>query len=171
MKSGIGEAFLQLQNGVSLGAIVAVNAFGDIVRDGKIIAGARSLKKGPLKLGKNDYFADTMEVMRSFAGRKIMSFATKRNTAIGAIVTNAQLNKEEVNYMADMASNGVALSVRPAFSMLDGDTVFGLATGQVKSDISLLAAYAPQVFSQAIYNAVTNAEPAGGLPSYQSLQK
>ena len=53
--------------------------------------------------------------------------------------------------------------------MFDGDTIFGLATGQVKSDINILSAFAPKVFSQAIINAVITADPVDGLPSYNSI--
>ncbi len=168
MKSGIGTASMQLANGVVIGALVAVNAFGDVVKDNQIIAGARTVKKGPVKIGKEGFFADTLGVMQSFTGRKILSFAAKQNTIIGVIATNATLSKEEVNYFADMASNGIALSIQPAFTMFDGDTIFGIATGQVKSDINILSAFAPKVFSQAIINAVINADPVDGLPSHNS---
>ncbi len=168
MKSGIGTASMQLANGVIIGALVAVNAFGDVIKDNQIIAGARTVKKGPLKIGKEGFFADTLDVMQSFTGRKILSFSAKQNTIIGVIATNANLNKEEVNYFADIASNGIALSIQPAFTMFDGDTIFGLATGQVKSDINILSAFAPKVFSDAIINGVIAANPIDGLPSYKS---
>jgi L-aminopeptidase/D-esterase-like protein len=109
--------------------------------------------------------------MKSFAGRKILSFATKQNTVIGVIATNAILNKEEVNYFAEMASNGIATTIQPAFTMFDGDTIFGLATGQLRSDINLVSAFAPKVFSDAIYNAITSSDPIEDLPSYRSLNK
>lgn len=169
MKTGIGTASMQLANGVLIGALVAVNAFGDVVRDNQIIAGARTIKKGPLMIGKDNYFADTLEVMQSFTGRQILSFASKQNTVIGIIATNAKLSKEEVNYFAEMASNGIARSIQPAFTMFDGDTIFGLATGQVRSDINLISAFAPSVFSEAIYNAVTYADPIEAIPSYRSI--
>ena len=168
MKSGIGTASMHIANGVIIGALVAVNAFGDIIKDNKIIAGARTVKKGPVKIGKESFFADTLEIMQSLTGRKILSYAAKQNTIIGVIATNAALSKEEVNYFADMASNGIALSVQPAFTMFDGDTIFGLATGQVKSDINILSAFAPKVFSSAIINAVMAADPIDGLPSHNS---
>lgn len=170
-KSGIGTACMHLANGVIIGALVVVNAFGDVVRDKQIIAGARTLRKGPLKIGNDEFFADTLEVMKSFAGRKILSFATKQNTVIGVIATNAILNKEEVNYFAEMASNGIATTLQPAFTMFDGDTIFGLATGQLRSDINIISAFAPKVFSEAIYNAITSSDSIEDLPSYRSLNK
>ena len=169
MKSGIGTSSMQIANGVIIGALVAVNAFGDVVKDNQIIAGARTVKKGLIKIGEESFFADTLGVMQSFTGRKILSFIAKQNTIIGVIATNAALSKEEVNYFADMASNGIALSIQPAFTMFDGDTIFGLATGQVKADINILSAFAPKVLSEAIINAVIAADPIDGLPSYNSI--
>ncbi len=169
MKSGIGTASMQIANGVIIGALAAVNAFGDVIKNNEIIAGARTINKRLVKIGKEGFFADTLEVMQTFTGRKILSFAAKQNTIIGVIATNAALNKEEVNYFADVASNGIAFSVQPAFTMFDGDTIFGLATGQVKSDINILSAFAPKVFSEAIINAVLFADPINGLPSHSSI--
>ena len=169
MKSGIGTASMQIANGVIIGALAAVNAFGDVIKNNEIIAGARTINKRLVKIGKEGFFADTLEVMQTFIGRKILSFAAKQNTIIGVIATNAALSKEEVNYFADVASNGIAFSVQPAFTMFDGDTIFGLATGQVKSDINILSAFAPKVFSEAIINAVLFADPINGLPSYSSI--
>lgn len=169
MKSGIGTASFEIAKGIMIGSIVAVNAFGDVVENGEIIAGARTMKKGPVKIGAGGYFADTREVMRSFAGRQILSFASRQNTVIGVIATNAILTKEEINYLADITSNGISQVVRPAFTMFDGDTVFALSTCNVKADVNLIAAYAPDVFAKAIINGVKAAEPAGDLPSYKSI--
>jgi L-aminopeptidase/D-esterase-like protein len=171
-KSGIGTASREIAPGVILGALVAVNAFGDVVdyHNEEILAGVRSLSKGPLKIGKEKVFANTLDLMPSLLGRTVLSFAGKQNTVIGVIATNAALDKDEVNKLADSASNGIALAVFPAFTMLDGDTVFSLAAGKKKTDLNLLCAFAPFVFADAITNAVKNAEPAGGLPSFQSLK-
>jgi L-aminopeptidase/D-esterase-like protein len=168
MKSGIGSASIEIGNGIVIGAIIAVNAFGDIIEDGKIIAGTRTIKKGPITIGSNVFFADTREVMQSFAGRQILSFASRQNTVIGVIATNAELSKEEINYIADIASNGISHVVRPAFTMFDGDTIFSIATGKVKADVNLIAAYAPDVVAAAILCGVKAAEPIAGLPSYNA---
>lgn len=166
MKSGIGSASIEIGNGLVIGAIIAVNAFGDIVENGQIIAGARTIKKGPIRIGSDNFFADTREVMQSFAGRQILSFASRQNTVIGVIATNADLSKEEANYIADIASNGISHVVRPAFTMFDGDTIFSLATGKVKADVNLVAAYAPDIVAAAILNGVKAAESFEGLPAY-----
>lgn len=172
MKSGIGTSSIEIAPGVFIGALVAVNAFGDVIdyHNNQIVAGARSISKGPIKVGKDKYFADSLEIMRSKIGRTVLSFASKQNTIIGVVATNANLNKEGANKLAESASNGIAMTVRPSFTMLDGDTVFCLATGKKKVDINILCAFAPLVFADAILSAVRNAEPAGGLPSVKSVQ-
>jgi L-aminopeptidase/D-esterase-like protein len=170
MKSGIGTSSRQIGGGAIIGAIAVVNAFGDIVdkRSRQIIAGVRNIYKNSAGLDSQEYFANTLEVMNSIIGRGILSFAGKQNTVIGVIATNVKLTKEEANKFAESASDGITLAVQPAFTMLDGDTVFSLSTGIKRLDLSILCAFAPLVFADAILNAVLAAEPAGGLPSAKS---
>jgi len=167
MKSGIGSASLEIGAGVIVGAIVAVNAFGDVLdpESSEIIAGARPTKIGPLKFGGSDRFADTLEVMRSFAGRTILSVATKSNTVIGVVATNARFNKPQATKMAQMTQDGLARAIRPSHTMLDGDTIFALATGRLAADVSVVGAYAAEVMTRAIVRAVLASKPAAGLPS------
>ena len=166
MKSGLGTASVDL-GGVVVGAIVAVNAFGDVIdpETNRIIAGARSMQAGPLKIGSSGYFADTQATLRSFIGRTSMGFATRSNTVIGVVATNAKLGKEETNKVAQMAHDGLARAIRPAHTMLDGDTIFALSTGDKKADVNIVGTYAAEVFAQAIARAVRAAKPAGGLPA------
>jgi len=173
MKSGTGSFCRDLGGGIMLGSLAIVNAFGDVIdyQNRSIMAGARSINKGPVKLGEEDFFANTLEMMLSFAGKKIMGFASKQNTIIGIIATNAILNKEETNLLASSASEGISLSIQPSFTMFDGDTVFSLATCRRKADINILRAFAPQVFAEAIRNAVLHAESAAGLPSAKDKMK
>ena len=166
MKSGIGTASLEIGNGVIVAAIVAVNVFGDVIdpESGQIIAGARVVQKGPIKVGKGPYFADTMTVMKSLIGRTALGFASRENTAIGIVATNARLTKEQINKVAQMAQDGLARTVRPAHTMLDGDTIFALATGEKKADVNIIGSFGAEVFAQAVLRAVRKAEPAAGLP-------
>jgi L-aminopeptidase/D-esterase-like protein len=170
MKSGIGTSSHQIGGGAIIGAIAVVNAFGDIVdkRSRQIIAGVRNINMNSAGLDSQEYFANTLEVMNSIIGRGILSFAGKQNTVIGVIATNVKLTKEEANKFAESASDGITLAVQPAFTMLDGDTVFSLSTGFKRLDLNILCAFAPLVFADAILNAVLAAEPAGGLPSAKS---
>jgi L-aminopeptidase/D-esterase-like protein len=167
MKSGIGTASLEIGGGVIVAAIAAVNVFGDVIDPemGQIIAGARVVQKGPIKVGVGPYFADTLCVMESLIGRTALGFASRENTAIGIVATNAKMNKEQINKVAQMAQDGLARTVRPAHTMLDGDTIFALATGEKKADVNIVGAFGAEVFAQAVLRAVRTAESAAGLPS------
>jgi L-aminopeptidase/D-esterase-like protein len=166
MKSGIGTAALEIGGGVIVGAIIAVNCFGDVVdpANGEILAGARSAEIGPLRIGAPGYFADTQSVMTSLIGRTTIGFATRENTVIGVVSTNARLDKAETNKVAQMAHDGLARTIRPAHTLLDGDTLFALATGKRRADVNIVGAFAVEVTAQAILRAVRSAQPAGGLP-------
>jgi L-aminopeptidase/D-esterase-like protein len=167
MKSGIGTASMNA-GGLIIGAMVAVNAFGDVIdpHNGQIMAGARSTNLGPLKLGQEGYFADTLETMKTFIGRTVLGFATKANTVIGVVATNAKLTKAEATKVAQMAQDGLARAIRPAHTMLDGDTFFALATGEKKADPSTVGAFAAEMVAQAIVRAIQKAASAGGLPGH-----
>jgi L-aminopeptidase/D-esterase-like protein len=160
-KSGIGTASIDLGGGGVVGAIVAVNAFGDVIdpENGQIIAGARGIKG----------YADTLKVMRSFVGKKVMGiFSGAENTVIGVVATNVKLTKEGVTRVAQMAHNGLARTVRPAFTLMDGDTCFALSSGKVEMDLNIVGAYAALAYQEAILNAVRSAEKAGGIPAMKS---
>ena len=166
MKCGLGTASIEVGGGVVVGALVAVNAFGDVVdpQTSEIIAGLRSADVGPIHLGQAGYFADTLKMMQTFFGRTVLSFATKVNTVIGVVATNANFTKAEATKMAQMAHDGIARAIRPAHTMLDGDTLFALATGGKRADVSTVGAYAAEVTAQAILRAARMASSAGGLP-------
>jgi len=163
MKGGIGTASIDLGGGLIVGALIAVNCFGDVVDPdtGRIIAGARKPPKG-------ETFADTLETLRSFVGKTVMRFAA-RNTVIGVVATNAKLNKEQTNKVAQMAQDGIARAVRPAHTMFDGDTLFALATGKKSADVNLIGAYAAEAVAQAIINGVRMASSLGGRPAVQDF--
>jgi L-aminopeptidase/D-esterase-like protein len=173
MKSGIGTASMDCGDGVLVGAIVAVNAFGDVIdpQSGEIVAGARPLRKGPLRAGGQGPLADTLAVMRSLPGRLVLRLATGGNTVIGVVATNARLTKEEAGKVAQMTQDGLARAIRPAHTMLDGDTIFSLATGARPANVSLVGAYAAEVFARAIVKAALAATAAGGLPAAADLRQ
>ncbi|MBI5354096.1 MAG: P1 family peptidase [Chloroflexi bacterium] len=167
MKSGLGTASMDIGGGVIVGAIVAVNAFGDVVdpKTGEIVAGLRSGKVGPLRIGKKEEsFADTLAMMKTPLGRGVLSIASHGNTVIGAVATNAALTKAQATKVAQMAHDGFARTIRPAHTMMDGDTIFALSTGAKKADVSIVGAFAAEVMEQAIIRAVKMAKSAGGLP-------
>ena len=166
MKSGVGTASMDIGGGIIVGALVAVNAFGDVVdpKTGAILAGLRSGKVGPLRVGGKSQFADTLAIMKKPIGRGILGFASRANTVIGVVATNAKLTKPQATKVAQMTQNGVARTIQPAHTMLDGDVVFALSTGARKADVSILGAFAAEVMAEAVVRAVKMAAPAGGLP-------
>jgi L-aminopeptidase/D-esterase-like protein len=173
MKSGIGTASMDIGGGVILGGLVAVNAFGDVInpQSGEILAGLRSGKLGPLRVGRKGYFADTLAMMKGAMGRGVLGLATRTNTVIGVVATNAKLNKAQATKVAQMAQDGVARAIRPAHTMLDGDVLFALSTGAEKADVSTIGAFAAEIMAQAILRAVKMASPAGGLPGFLSSRQ
>jgi len=158
MKAGIGTASIDIGTGLIVGAIVAVNAFGDVVdpANGQIVAGVRS-PQGRL--------ADTLAVLRWMLGGTTTGPSGLGHTVIGAVATNARLTKEQVNKMAQMAHDGLARAIRPAHTLFDGDTIFALATGEKDADVSVVGAFAAEAFAQAILRAVRAARPVAGLPA------
>ncbi len=169
MKSGVGTASIAIGNGVIVSALMVVNAFGDIwdPESHRIIAGARTLGKSERVFKP----ADTLETMKGFIGRTTFSFAAGQNTVIGVVATNAELTKEEANKVAQMAQNGIAATVRPAHSMLDGDTIFALSLGSRKSDVSIVGAYSAIVVEKAIISGIWSARSVEKLPSAYDYEK
>jgi L-aminopeptidase/D-esterase-like protein len=166
MKAGVGTASIDVGGGVVVGALVAVNAWGDVVdpQTNQIIAGLRSGKVGPLRVGKKDHFADTLAMLKSTVGRNILGLASRANTVIGAVATNARLTKAQATKVAQMAQDGIARTIRPAHMMLDGDVIFALSTSARKADVSSVGAFAAEAMAEAVVRAVKMAKPVGELP-------
>lgn len=171
-KAGIGTASLEISGGVKVGAIVAVNAVGDVLdpKTGQIIAGARSVRRGPLKIGEEGKFADSLNIMKGLVGRALFSLAERANTVIGVVATNASFDKAGITKVAQMAQNGVVRCCRPANTMHDGDTIFALSSGKKKANINIVGAFAAQAVQQAILNAIETAESLGGVPALRDLK-
>lgn len=143
-KSGIGAATEKVL-GVTVTAIVAVNAMGDIVDDeGKIIAGAK---------GKNGEFIDTEKCL---AEGDVLKLAFGTNTTIGCILTDAKLDKVDVNRLASISHNGLARAIRPVHTMYDGDTMFCMASGKRPvANLAVLQSAVVRATERAIQNAVS----------------
>lgn len=142
-KSGIG-AYTVKSAGITVTAIVAVNAFGDVVdENGHIIAGAK---------GKNGQFIDTEKCLIDADLGKILIGG---NTTIGCIITNANLTKLQANKLASMSHDGLARAIRPVHTDYDGDTMFCMATGKVPViNFAALQSAAVVATENAIRNAV-----------------
>lgn len=169
-KSGIGSASIDLGGGLIVAALIAVNPFGDVLDDkGEILAGARSISKGPLKIGTHDLFADTRSLMKSTLGKTALTFASAHNTVIGVVATNAKLDNQETNFLAQMAQDGLPMAIRPSHTLFDGDTLFALSTGSINVDVNVVGAFSAEAVKIAIQNAVRNAKSLGGIPAICDL--
>ncbi len=189
MKSGIGSASLRLANGFTVGAIVAVNALGDVYEGGRIIAGmlatdtttatdrATAAADGTAPLpsdGAAPLFADSSRCLLAMgagiaAGQPSNAPAFGGNTTIGIIACNGSFTKVQCNKIAAMGHNGMARAIRPIHTTMDGDMLFALATGDMAVPLDVAGEMAAIVVERAIIKAVKAAAPAGGLPSWQSF--
>jgi len=154
MKGGLGSASTQLSDGTLVGALVAVNAAGDVIdpQTQQIIAGARNP-----------------------TGQGFLALNPFGNTTIAVVATNASLTKEQVNKVAQMAHDGMAQSIRPAHTMFDGDVIFALALGPksqiitnstiAASQTSMIGAAAAITLARAIVKAVRQADDLHGVPA------
>lgn len=154
MKSGLGTYAVQIGDWI-MGAIVAVNALGDIidVDSGKRIAGILNKDKTAIYNTEKTMYEEYDKNRNVFSG----------NTTIGCIVTNAKLTKPQANKVASIAHNGFARAIRPVHTMADGDTIFALATGEVDVMPDAVGALAADVMAKAINRAALMAEPLYGL--------
>lgn len=143
-KSGVGAATVKTM-GMTVTAIVAVNAMGDVVDgNGNIIAGAK---------GKNGEFIDTESVL---ANGDVKKLVLGTNTTIGCILTDADIDKVQANKLASISHNGLARAIRPVHTDYDGDTMFCLASGHKPVlNFAILQSAAVQATEQAIRNAVS----------------
>lgn len=154
MKGGFG--WHSAQEGdliVSVGAVV--NAIGDVVReDGSVLAGAYD-DEGWLVRQNKWRFIDPSEFP--------MPPTVGTNTTLLVVATNAKMSKVEVNRLAQRAHDGMAIAIRPAHTIHDGDTAFALATGEIDAPYNLIANMAVEVTAQAIRNAVLHAPSLNGV--------
>ncbi len=183
VKAGLGTASEKLGKGIVVGALVAVNAFGDIVdpENSKIIAGTRK----PIVGG----FVNTAQQMKTNLGQTLMGFTS---TTIAVVATNAFLNKAQCTKVAQMAHDGLALAIRPVHTMVDGDAVFALATCQAKppfakllrnaedagqlrrfwaddADVTIIGTATAQVLARAVVRAAERATSLAGVPAASDL--
>jgi len=160
MKGGLGSYAVEIGD-LKVGAIVAVNALGDIVdpETGEILAGLLD-ERGEKLIGTE------REMVKAYNKKKNLFSG---NTTIGVVATNGILTKAEANKLASMAHNGYARAIRPAHSIFDGDTIFAMATGKVEADINVIGLLAAKVMERAVVNAVKSADSAYGIKSYKEL--
>ncbi|MCS7252983.1 MAG: P1 family peptidase [Armatimonadota bacterium] len=165
MKGGLGLACVELPNSVFVFALTVVNAWGDVVnwRTSEIVAGAYD------RLRRN--FINSMEVVKVRGGIGFASHGGLQSTTLAAVITNARLEKWQATKLAQAAQDGIALAVRPAHTMFDGDTAFAFSVGATGANMNSLCVAAVEAVAQAILNAVTYAQSVHGLPAASNLRQ
>jgi L-aminopeptidase/D-esterase-like protein len=169
MKGGIGNASVRVGPWV-VGALVACNAVGDVIDPGtgQVLAGART--------ADGQHLLDTQGAL--LAGARGSRPLPGTNTTIGVVATNAALGKAQAKRLAMSAHDGLARSIRPAHTTLDGDTLFAMATGTEPGpvDLMLLTVMAAEATARATVDAIRQARDVrlqtGHLPSaHGSIQR
>jgi L-aminopeptidase/D-esterase-like protein len=162
MRGGIGTASTRV-DGVIVGALVAVNAVGDVrdPADGAIVAGARDRPNGRL-------LVDTANALLTGQG-ELGRFAAPQHTTIGVVATDARLTKPECAKLASLAMTGFARALCPPHTAFDGDTLFALSVGDTPADITRLGLAAADAVAQAIVRGVRAATSLPGLPAARDL--
>jgi L-aminopeptidase/D-esterase-like protein len=164
MKGGIGHAAVRVggDEGVTVAALVAVNAVGDVIdpASGRIVAGARGPDGRP--------FGQTAALLRGEVPDLLRGGAA---TTIGVIATDARLTKAQATRLAQCGHDGLARTIDPVHTAGDGDTLFALATGRSTATVHpiVLGAAAATVVAQAVLNAVRHATGLPGVPSARDL--
>lgn len=160
MKSGIGSYAVQVGD-LKVGAIVAVNALGDIYdwKNGEQVAGLLNEAKTGLRPTTEEMYKKYTVVENKFTG----------NTTIGIIITNAKFDKAKLNKIASMTHNGYARAIRPVHTSADGDSIFAMSVGQVAADMDMVGTLAADVMAEAILRGVRAAESAYGYPAVKDL--
>ncbi len=146
VKTGLGVQ-TYCMNGLEIAVVMLVNALGDVVKDGKIIAGA------------TDENGEFLSMKRIFTLGGLGTEPKSANTTVGCIITNAVLTKAQSNLLADLAHDGFALALSPGHTRYDGDAMFTMASGEKKVPFDTLAALIPDLVAKAIQSAVIDNEP------------
>ena len=162
-KSGLGTTSCKIGDDIIVAAIIAVNAIGDVIdpKTGKILAGPRN--------EENNGFLRTVELLTGDTSNSIQN-PLPSNTTLGVVATNACLNKEQVNKLAQMAQDGLARAIHPSHTMYDGDTIFALSTGDKVSDLTTLGTAAAEMVADAVVRAVQQAETLAGIPAIKDIK-
>ncbi len=160
MKSGIGSYAVQV-GPLKVGAVVAVNAAGDIYdyENGRKVAGLRA-DDGKTFLDSEQLMLEKIDVQENkFVG----------NTTIGVVFTNARFDKTRLCKIAGMAHDGYARAIRPVHTSADGDSIYAVSLGDVAADQDAVGALAARVMAKAILRGVQAAEGAYGFPAARDL--
>jgi L-aminopeptidase/D-esterase-like protein len=163
-KGGVGTASLKGKAEVVVGALVAVNALGDVMdeRTGEILAGLRDEE------GKR--LVSTTGLLRQGVWQERFGQPYRGNTTIGVVATNVALTREDAIKVAQMTHNGLARVISPINTTFDGDIVFSLSLGRHAGDVNHVGSLAEAAVIEAVKRAIMKADGFGVIPAYRDLQ-
>jgi len=169
MKGGLGTSSIRGPKGLIVGALVVVNAFGDVIDpiSNQILAGARKSKKSIQFSNSSDRMKKG--VTRQQFGGRTPSDAPVFNTTLGVIATNANLSKKEIHQVAQIAHAGLAKVISPLHTTFDGDLIFAISLGKKKADVNTVGLLGEAVLMEAVKRAITKADGFGVIPAYRDL--
>ena len=164
-KGGVGTSSIILPDRIVVAALVVVNAFGDVVdlKEGRILAGARD-PRDPSR------FVDSAGLIKAGAPVRKPESAFQ-NTTLGVVATNVKLSKRQAIKVAQMAQSGLARTISPIHSTVDGDLIFALSAGDMQADVNAVGVMAAEAVAASVIRAVRAADGLGYLPSYRDLHK
>jgi L-aminopeptidase/D-esterase-like protein len=163
MAGGIGTASMRV-GGITVAALVVVNATGDVIEpaSGQVLAGARK------SAASHQPVHSTRALLRGELAQRLQAGAA---TTIGVVATDAALDKAQCTKLATMAHDGLARSISPIHTPYDGDTLFALATGTATAaaPLGLMGVLAAEVTARAVLHAVEHALGRPGCPAAREI--
>ncbi len=169
MKGGVGTASTGGPKGLMVGALVVVNAFGDVLdpESKQLLAGARISQKS-FELSNSSKWIKRGVTRKRFGA--IPPFeSTAFNTTLGVIATNANFTKKELHQVAQIAHLGLAKVISPFHTTFDGDLVFALSLGKKKADVNTVGLLGEVVLIESVKRAIIKAKGFGIIPAYQDI--
>ncbi len=169
MKGGVGTSSIHGPKGLIVGALVVVNAFGDVFDpvSNQILAGAR-ISKGSFQFANSSKWMKRGRALKQF-GAVTPSDANAFNTTLGVVATNAHFTKKESHQIAQIAHSGLAKVISPLHTTFDGDLIFTLSCGKKKADVNTVGLLGETVLMESVKRAVAKAKGLGILPARQDI--
>ncbi len=169
MKGGVGTSSIKGPAGLIIGALVVVNAFGDVYHSGsnRVLAGARKSRHS-FQFVNSSRWIKRGAIQKQF-GVPVKARAAPFNTTLGVIATNADLSKRDLQRVAQIAHSGLAKVISPLHTTFDGDLIFALSLGDKKGDVNTIGLLGEQVFTDSIERAIMKADGMGVIPAYRDI--
>ncbi len=169
MKGGVGTSSIVGPRGLVVGALVVVNAFGDVLDpdSNQILAGARKSKRS-LQLANSSKWMKRGVTRKQFGG-PLKSETDIFNTTLGVIATNANLSKKEASQVAQISHSGLTKTISPLHTTFDGDLLFTISLGKKEADVNTIGLLAEVALMEAVKRAIMKADGFGILPAYRDL--